>query len=84
MTVPTGHDFVLMATIAAAYSGDDLAGRDVGRCTEYKPPTNIIVPYDGSTDAGEVQIAAAQDARHVLESGADFIRDNRTRLAAAG
>ena len=75
MTAPTGHDFVLTSTIEAAYTGE-IWQDGTWDGTEYKPPTNIIVPYDAGTDAGQVQIAAAL-MLDVLEGGADYIRDNR-------
>ena len=51
MTAPTGHDFVLTSTIEAAYSGE-IWQDGTWDGTEYKPPTNIIVPYDAGTDGG--------------------------------
>ena len=74
--MPTGHDFVLTSTIAAAYTGEiwqDGTWDD----TTYTPPTNILLVYDDTTEAGEVQVAA-ETMLATLESGSEFIRDNRT------
>ena len=75
MPPPTGHDFVPKSTIEASYSGE-IWQDGTWDGTEYKAPTNIIVPYDGSTNAGEVQLAA-EAMLDALEGGADYIRDNR-------
>ena len=74
--VPTGHDFVLTSTIAAAYTGT-IWQDGTWDGTTYTPPTDIILVYDDSTEAGEVQVAA-ETMLATLESGAEFIRDNRT------
>ena len=75
MTPPTGHDFVPKSTIEASYSGE-IWQDGVWNGTTYTPPPDILIPYDGSTNAGEVQLAA-EAMLDVLEAGADYIRDNR-------
>ena len=75
MTPPTGHDFVPKSTIEASYSGE-IWQDGVWNGTTYTPPPDILIPYDGSTNAGEVQLAA-EVMLDVLEGAADYIRDNR-------
>ena len=75
MTPPPGHDFVPKSTIEASYSGE-IWQDGVWNGTTYTPPPDILIPYDGSTNAGEVQLAA-EAMLDALEAGADYIRDNR-------
>ena len=57
LTPPTGHDFILKSTIEAVYTGEiwQLGTWDG---TTYEPPAGILVPYDTTTDTGELQAAA--------------------------
>ena len=80
LTPPTGHDFILKTTIEAVYDGTiwQLGTWDG---STYVPPADIIVPYDQTTDSGQVK-DAANDMMDVFEVAIDFIQANQRRMAA--
>ena len=55
-TPPSGHDFILLSTIKAAYD-DEIWQGGTWDGTNYVPPDNIIVPFDTSTPLGQKQEA---------------------------
>ena len=75
LTPPTGHDFILKTTIEAVYAGTiwQLGTWDG---STYVPPTDIIVPYDQTTDSGQVK-DAANDMMDVFEAAIDLILENQ-------
>ena len=56
-TPPSGHDFIPLSTIKAAYD-DEIWQGGTWDGTTYVPPDNIIVPFDTSTPLGQKQAAA--------------------------
>ena len=75
LTPPTGHDFILKSTIEAVYTGEiwQLGTWDG---TTYVPPADIIVPYDQTTDSGQVK-DGAHAMMDVFDTAIAFIRENR-------
>ena len=57
MTPPLDHDFILAATIEAAYTGTIYQG-GTWDDTDYVPPDNILLPLDLTTDVGMLKNAA--------------------------
>ena len=51
-TPPSGHDFIPLSTIKAAYD-DEIWQGGTWDGTTYVPPDNIIVPFDTSTPLGQ-------------------------------
>ena len=75
LTPPTGHDFILKSTIEAVYAGEiwQLGTWDG---STYVPPADIIVPYDQTTDSGQVK-DAAHAMMDVFDAALTFIFENR-------
>ena len=71
LTPPTGHDFILKTTIEAVYDGTiwQLGTWDG---STYVPPTDIIVPYDQTTDSGQVKDKRRHDMMDVFEVAIDL------------
>ena len=75
MMVPTDHDFVLKSVIEAVYSDTIWQGGTWDGVT-YTPPSNILIPYDSTTDAGMVK-DAANIMLDVFDQALSFIETNR-------
>ena len=75
LAAPAGHDFILKSTIEAAYTGEIWQG-GTWDGTDYTPPANIIVPFDTTTDAGTVKVAAHR-MMDTFESALEFMERNQ-------
>ena len=79
LLAPPGHTAVNASDIEAVYTGTIYQGGTwvvTGGVGVYTPPTGIVVPFDGGTDTGALQLACVATL-DVFDIALDYIHSNR-------